>query len=144
MATAGIVRVGDEITIHYQIRLPDGTEIENTRNSEPITFEAGSKKVLKAISQAVVGMTDGEKKTFTLNPKDAFGEHNPKLVLEVNRDQVPEKTKVGDQLVSSDGETILVKEISGQKVIIDGNHPLAGKELIVELELLNKQSTSAD
>lgn len=134
---------GDTVSIHYRGTLQDGTEFDSSAGSDPIRFTIGAGEVIPGFEQAVEGMSAGEKKTTTIEAGDAYGERRDELVFKVDRQQMPEdvEVEVGDMLQVGfpDGSTtaVQVAEIGDGGVTLDANHPLAGKDLTFELELVS-------
>jgi peptidylprolyl isomerase len=129
MATA---KQGDRVSIHYTGRLTDGRVFDSNREGDPLEFEAGSAEVIPGISQAVVGMEEGQERTITVAPEDAFGPRNEAMVQEVPRSALPEDVNVGEPLRAKSGDQevqVWVAAIDDEKAVIDGNHPLAGQTL---------------
>ncbi len=144
-------RTGDRVRIEFTGRLEDGTIFDSTRENdcakcridpEPLEFTIGGGEVISGLEQAVRGMKPGEKKQFTVHPDDAYGDFDEYLLMPVNRFALPKglNTEMGQtlELTDDDGETFLVtvREVSGEKIILDANHPLAGKNLLFEVELI--------
>ncbi len=133
------VEKGNKVQIHYTGRLEDGTVFDSSEGRDPLSFEAGSGQVIPGFDEAVVGMTAGEKKTITIAPAEAYGVHDPALLQTIPLDMLPDDVKVGDQLkaASEDQEFIVtVTEKNDKEAVVDANHPLAGKTLIFDLELV--------
>ena len=134
---------GDTVLVHYRGTLEDGTEFDSSAGSEPISFTIGAGEVIPGFEQMVTGMSTGEKKTSTIVAGNAYGEHNDELVFKVGRDQIPPDTEleVGDMLQVGfpDGSSaaVQVAALEGESVTLDANHPLAGKDLTFELELVS-------
>jgi peptidylprolyl isomerase len=138
MATA---EKGDRVLIHYTGKLEDGEVFDTSRDKEPLEFEAGGDDVIPGVSEAVVGMDDGQTKEVTVPPEKAYGDLRQDLIVEVSRDDLPEglEPKVGMRLGGqSEGQvwSVSIQEIRDETVILDGNHPLAGKTVVFEIELL--------
>ncbi|UCE22685.1 MAG: peptidylprolyl isomerase [Candidatus Aminicenantes bacterium] len=139
---AGKVKKGDTIKVHYSGKLEDGREFDSSLNRQPIQFEVGAGKVIKGFEDAVVGLEIGEKKTVTIPAKDAYGSYDENLLIEIPKKNVPEgiTPEVGMrlQLVNQLGQSahVVVTEILDETVRLDANHPLAGKTLVFELEIL--------
>lgn len=133
--------VGDRVSAHVVVRLADGSTFLDTRAAaEPLCFVAGGDEVLPGISTAVVGMEPGESRLLALQPEEAFGQRDEELVARVPRAAAGPELAAGDSLVASrDGSemTVWVKAVEGDDVVLDGNHPLAGCTLVVEIELLS-------
>jgi len=129
MDEPAIVKDGNPVQIHFKGQLPDGTVFENSHGGDPITFVAGSDEILSGVSKAVIGMTPDETRDVELEPADGFGERHEELVRTVDRDQLPEDVKIGDQLSAQIGDRELivwVRELSDDRAVLDANHPLAG------------------
>ncbi|MEO8378734.1 MAG: peptidylprolyl isomerase [Acidobacteriota bacterium] len=133
---------GDTVQVHYRGTLDDGTEFDSSRESDPISFTIGSGEVIPGFETAIEGMTPGDRKTERFEPDAAYGDRRDELVFEVGRDQMPdgEEIEVGDMLQVGfpDGgnATVTVTSLDGDTVTLDANHPLAGKPLTFELELV--------
>jgi FKBP-type peptidyl-prolyl cis-trans isomerase 2 len=136
-------QTGDNVTVHYRGTLDDGTEFDNSRSGEPLTFTLGKGEVIPGFDTAVTGMQTGEKKTVTIAPADAYGESQPDMVGSLERSMLPDDLdpQVGDTLELSlqNGNSLLAKvvETAAEFVVLDANHPLAGETLTFELELLS-------
>ena len=135
------VKKGDKIKAHYRGTLDDGTEFDNSAGGDPIEFEVGSGALIPGFESAVVGMEAGEKKTLTIPVDEAYGPRRDELLLTVPRDEVPPDldAAVGESLVlERNGQEIqvIVKNVSETGLTLDANHPLAGRNLIFEIEML--------
>ena len=135
------VKVGDKVKAHYKGTLGDGTEFDNSNGKDPIEFEVGSGTLIPGFEHAVVGMAVGDKKTVTIAVEDAYGDRRDELLLEVPKEQVPPdlNANVGDELVlERNGQEIRVRvqEVNDAGITLDANHPLAGEDLIFEIELV--------
>lgn len=134
---------GDTVHVHYRGTLDDGSEFDSSAGGEPISFTLGSGEVIPGFEQAIEGMSSGEKKTQHIPADEAYGEHRDELVFKVGRDQIPpgSDVEVGDMLRVGfpDGTSAAVQvlEIDDESVTLDANHPLAGKALTFELELVS-------
>ncbi len=133
---------GDTVKVHYTGTLQDGTVFDSSREREPLEFKLGETGIIPGFQSIVEGMNPGETKTEKLAPEDAYGPHNEQMVVEVERDQLPQDLdpQVGQHLHLSrgDGQVIPVHitNVTDAKVTIDANHPLAGQDLTFEVELL--------
>lgn len=135
-----MVKSGDLVKIHYVGRFEDGTVFDSSEGHEPIAFHAGSEEVIPGVSQAVIGMQPGEKKTVSVPPEQGFGIRRPDLEYEVDLSLLPPDVEVGDRLsadVGVDRITVWVKEIRESSAVLDANHPLAGKTLVFDLEVVD-------
>lgn len=133
---------GDKVHVHYRGTLDDGSEFDSSEGGEPISFTIGEGEVIAGFENAIEGMAPGEKKTERMEPNDAYGDHRNELVFTVGREQMPEgdEVEVGDMLQVGfpDGGTsaVTVTAVDDDGVKLDANHPLAGKALTFELELV--------
>jgi len=132
----------DTVRVHYTVKLDKDTIVGSTKDEEPLQFTLGKGQVLPGFEQAVVGMNSGESKTVLVTADQAFGPYLDEVVVVVDRGRLPEgiNPKEGDriQLQSRSGETVTVAviDVSESTVTIDGNHPLAGKDLIFDIEFI--------
>jgi FKBP-type peptidyl-prolyl cis-trans isomerase 2 len=130
------------VRVHYTVRLDNDTIVGSTKDQEPLQFTLGKGQVLPGFEQAVVGMNSGESKTVLVTADQAFGPYLDEMVVVVDRGRLPEglNPKEGDriQLQSRSGETVIVAVmgVSESTITIDGNHPLAGKDLIFDIEFI--------
>ena len=134
---------GDSVRVHYTGKLEDGTEFDSSREKDPIEFEVGSGGLIPGFEKGVVGMQVGDKKTITLQPEEAYGERNHGLVIEIDKENFPPDItpEVGMplQVKQSDDNIInvMITDITEGTVTIDANHPLAGKPLVFDIELVD-------
>ena len=137
------VKQGDTVKVHYIGKLADGTTFDNSHDEDPLEFTLGAGQVLPGFEGAVLGMEPGDSKTMTIPADDAYGAYDEEMLMEVDRSQLPSKIEpqVGQQLQvrQPDGETfsVIVAEIEPDKVTLDANHPLAGKDLTFEIVLVS-------
>jgi peptidylprolyl isomerase/FKBP-type peptidyl-prolyl cis-trans isomerase SlpA len=133
---------GDTVRVHYTGKLEDGTVFDTSQDREPLSFTIGEQRVIPGFEDAVVGMEPGDSKTEELSPEKAYGEHREDMVMELERDQLPDNMdpKVGQQLQlrMQNGQEVpvVITELGEEAVTIDANHPLAGKSLVFEIELI--------
>lgn len=134
---------GSTVHIHYTGKFPDGTVFDSSENRDPLTFELGSGQVIPGLDKAMRGMEVGTKKTVEIPAADAYGPHHPEGVQKVERSQLPPEiqTEVGLQLQATgqDGQAInlTIIEVDETTVTMDANHPLAGKDLVFDVELVS-------
>ncbi len=134
---------GSMVKVHYTGRLKDGTVFDSSNGGTPLAFRLGEGQIIVGFERAVEGMQPGEKKTADIPMNEAYGPYREDLKLVVGRDQFPPNVKpeVGQHLqVSLDnGETldVTVTEVNDDTVMLDANHPLAGKDLVFEIELVD-------
>ena len=139
---------GDKVKIHYHGTLTDGTIFDSSLEREPLEFELGSGMVIPGFDTGVSGMTVGEKKQIHIPADEAYGQKNPEMLMEFPKDRFPEdmKPEVGMQLNMNNGAgqqfQVVVAEVKDDVVILDANHPLAGQDLIFDLELVEIEPKS--
>jgi FKBP-type peptidyl-prolyl cis-trans isomerase 2 len=137
------VKEGDEVQVHYTGKLEDGTVFDTSEDGEPLSFTVGENKVIPGFEEAVTGMEPGDSKTTEVEPEEAYGEHRDDMVMEMERDQIPQDVdpEVGQQLQLrlENGQTVpvLITALGEDTVTIDANHPLAGRTLLFEIELVD-------
>lgn len=133
---------GDTVKVHYTGKLEDGTVFDTSREREPLEFTIGEGKVIPGFEAAVIGMEAGKSRSATVPPEQAYGERRTDRILTVEREQFPEDLdpQVGQQLEvkQPDGQAVpvTVARVSDADVTLDANHPLAGRELTFEMELV--------
>lgn len=131
---------GDVVRIHYTGKLADGTVFDSSREREPIEFELGTHQVITGINEAVEGMETGQTKTVELAPDQAYGDHDERLQQSVPKAQLPQDVAPGQWLRAQQGQQeipVLVKEVGDAEALLDANHPLAGRTLHFEIELVD-------
>ena len=138
----GQARVNDRVRVHYTGSLADGTVFDSSVEREPLEFKIGEGSVIPGFESGIIGMCEGDAKRITIPPDQAYGDHRDDLVGVVGRTRIPENIapEVGMilQVRSSEGEMInvTVTNVSEEGVTLDMNHPLAGKELVFEVRLV--------
>ncbi|MBD0367938.1 MAG: peptidylprolyl isomerase [Flavisolibacter sp.] len=139
---------GDKVQVHYQGKLRSGETFDSSQGREPLEFTVGSGQVIKGFDDGVKGMQVGDKKTVEIDARDAYGEKEEENVLELPKSQFPPhiKPEVGMQLGLSNGAgqtfNVTVTEVKEDSVVLDANHPLAGQDLIFDIELVSITPTS--
>ena len=133
---------GNLVRVHYIGKLDDGTVFDTSRERQPLEFTLGQGQVIPGFEQAVEGMNSGETKTAQIPADKAYGPYRDDMVLEVSREQIPPQIKpqVGQELELRDeqGQRVpaRVTQMSDESITLDANHPLAGKSLTFDLELV--------
>ena len=133
---------GNKVKVHYTGTFDDGDVFDSSREAEPLEFEVGSGQVIPGFEQAVEGMAVGESKQVRLLEEQAYGPHNPEMVFAADPNQFEEglAPEVGQQFQTQmeDGTPMLltVKAVEGEKITLDANHPMAGKILNFDIELV--------
>jgi FKBP-type peptidyl-prolyl cis-trans isomerase SlpA len=136
------IKNGDVVTVHYTGRLEDGSVFDSSLNEgrEPITVKLGEGTLIKGFEDGLIDMSIGDKKTVEIDPENAYGQPNDMMVSEVPLLQVPEGVKVDDMLQAmtpSGPVNVRVLEVKEDVVVLDANHPLSGKKLIFDLEVVS-------
>ena len=133
---------GKKVKVHYTGKLTDGTVFDSSEGREPLEFVLGQGSMIKGFENAVMGLGLGDKTSATLKPDEAYGERNNDLIFNFAKEKFPEdiKPQVGMKLnmQTAQGQPVPVevKEVADDHVVLDANHPLAGKELVFDIELV--------
>lgn len=136
------VKNGDTVKVHYHGRLTDGTTFDSSEGRSPLEFEVGAQQVIKGFDEGVLGMAIGEKKTIHIPAEEAYGSSSPDKLIEFPRAQFPPDMtpEVGMQLSlrSQDGQDfpVVITEVKDDVVVLDANHPLAGRDLVFDVEVV--------
>jgi len=136
------IKNGSSVSVNYTGRLEDGTIFDTSiqEGRTPLTATLGQGQLIPGFENGLIGMSIGEKKTIEIEPKDAYGDVKPNYIQEVSLDMVPKEVKVGDMLQGQNENgivNVVVTEVKENSVVIDLNHPLAGKKLIFDLEVVS-------
>lgn len=134
---------GNTVSVHYTGKLDDDTVFDSSRGGDPLSFEIGAGQIIPGFENGVIGMAPGETKTVTIDSEQAYGPYRDDQIIEVEKEKLPDDINpaVGQrlQVQQQNGETavVTIKEVTDGVVKLDANHPLAGKELTFEIELVN-------
>ncbi|WP_128543647.1 FKBP-type peptidyl-prolyl cis-trans isomerase [Larkinella soli] len=136
-------KAGDTVQVHYTGRLTNGTVFDSSSGRDPLQFQVGSGMVIKGFDEGVKGMAVGETKTVQIPVEDAYGPASDDMVFEFDRSLIPDDIdlEIGTTLnMHQDGNPrvvpVIVRNVTDTSVTLDANHPLAGEELIFEIELV--------
>ncbi len=135
-------KVGDTVKVHYTGTLEDGAVFDSSRERQPLEFKLGEPGIIPGFQKIVEGMAPGESKTELITSEDAYGERHDEMIMELGREHLPEglSPEVGQhlQLARADGQTIPVQvtDVNDAAITLDANHPLAGRDLTFEVELI--------
>jgi len=137
-----IVDANSSVTVNYTGRLEDGSVFDSSFNEgrEPLSATLGQGSLIPGFEKGLLGMKVGDKKTVEINHNEAYGDLRKDLVVEVPKDRVPENIEIGQMLQTMTPQgpmNVVVKQINETNVILDANHPLAGKKLFFDLELIS-------
>lgn len=136
------VKSGDVVRIHYTGKLPDGTEFDSSDGREPLEFEVGAGQIIPGLEREVEGMNVGDKNTVSIPVDDAYGQRDDAQIQTLPRSSIPEgiELAVGARLqaTTQDGRQIAltVTDLNDNEVTVDANHPLAGQELVFDIEVV--------
>lgn len=135
-------KVGDTVKVHYTGKFTDGDIFDSSDNREPLEFKIGSGMVIKGFEKGILGMIVGEKKTVEIPKEDAYGVYRPELAMQIKLEDFPEKItpEIGQvlHLPHKNGKEFvtIVTDITDDIVTVDANPPLADKDLVFDLELI--------
>lgn len=133
---------GNTVRVHYTGKFSNGSVFDSSIEHEPLEFEIGSHQVIEGFENAVSGMQIGEKKTVAFPPEQGYGERSEDLLFEISNEELPEQfePKIGMpvEMMNHEGETLIASiiDVNETGIKMDGNHPLAGKHLTFDLELM--------
>ena len=133
---------GDVVAVHYTGKLPDGSVFDSSRERQPLQFQLGERQIIPGFENAVVGMAPGDTKSVNIPADDAYGPRRDDLVIQLERSAVPSgmDPQVGQRLQlqtpSGDPVPAQVVDVSEEALTVDANHPLAGRDLEFEIELV--------
>jgi FKBP-type peptidyl-prolyl cis-trans isomerase 2 len=136
------VKENNTVKVHYTGKLTDGQIFDSSEGKEPLAFTLGEGRLIPGFENGLLEMKLNEKKTINISKEDAYGDPREDLIIEVSKSELPQEMtpEVGMGLVSKTPEgqemNLLIVEVKDETVVLDGNHPLAGKELIFDLEVV--------
>lgn len=139
---------GDKVKVHYHGKLRSGETFDTSEGRTPLEFTLGEGQVIKGFDEGVKGMSVGEKKTVEIPVQDAYGEKSQEMIIEFPKSQFPPEMQpeVGQQLMMNNGAgqqfPVTITEVKDETVMLDANHPLAGQDLIFDIELVEIVPTS--
>lgn len=134
---------GDTVKIHYTGTLDDGQQFDSSAGRDPLQFTLGSGQVIPGFDKAVEGMAVGDSKTVNIPPEDAYGPRHDEMIQDVPRTALPAEVEpeigMGLQARGQDGQVInlTITAVEEESITVDGNHPLAGKALNFDIELID-------
>ena len=136
------VETTSKVKVHYTGRLEDGTIFDTSiaEGREPLEVELGLGQLIKGFESGLIDMVEGDKKTIELSVEYSYGEPNPDFINEVPKANVPEGIQVGESLQGNGPQgpvNVQVIAVNEETVTLDANHPLAGKKLIFDLEVVS-------
>jgi FKBP-type peptidyl-prolyl cis-trans isomerase SlyD len=132
---------------HYTVQDEDGEELDSSIGDQALYILEGAEQIVPGLERAIVAMKPGDRRTIALVAADAYGDHDPDLVVQVERSQFPDAAlEVGLEVTTDDDppETYTIVRIEGDMVELDGNHPLAGRDLVFDVEIIEVRPATKD
>jgi FKBP-type peptidyl-prolyl cis-trans isomerase SlyD len=147
-SSANIVKVGSTVSLEYTLSGEDGKVIESNKGKEPLRYVDGREQIIPGLEKALEGLPAGAEKKVTVKSEDAYGPVDPNAFREVPKEQVPaDSLKVGVTLYAENNEgekfPVRVHEIKDKTVVMNMNHPLAGKTLVFDVKILDVKPAEA-
>ncbi len=132
-----IVKKDDKVKIQYKVSLTDGTVFDESKPGKPLEFTVGSDQMPRGLDKAVLGMELREEKSVTVKSKSAYGKRNEDLVMRFVKSDLPRsfEPEIGNVVKIQDIPGTIVK-IDEESVFLDGNHPLAGKDVVFDIRII--------
>lgn len=135
-----MIEQGNTVKVHYTGKLEDNQIFDTSNGKQPIEFQVGSNQVIPGFENAVLGLNVGDKTEVVIEPEQAYGPIREDLVITLPKTQIPADAEPGAQLqgMGQNGEpfNVIVKEVNEENAVVDANHPLAGKQLRFEIEVV--------
>lgn len=136
-----MIKEGNIVSVHYTGKLTTGEIFDSSTGKDPLVFTIGSGQLIPGFENGVIGRNIGDKIEITIDPADGYGDVREDLYVKVPNDQLPGVVSVGQilQATAPNGTAlnVTVKEVNEDHVIIDGNHPFAGRSLVFDIEILD-------
>ena len=135
-------QIGDKVKVHYTGRLESGQIFDTSKNNTPLEFTIGDGSLIKGFNDAVIGMTPGDSKIEKILAKNAYGDKIDELIITVGKDILPQdmQVEVGQELElqnkTGNVVPVVITGIDDTSITFDANHPLAGKDLFFEIQLV--------
>ena len=135
------VELGTKVTLHFALILEDGDVIDSNFETAPATFTVGDGNLLPGFESTLIGLENGDEREFTIPPEEAFGQHNPQNVQRVDRSNFDQQElEVGAMFSFQNGDGELpgvIIEFEDEEILVDFNHPLAGKNIIFQVKIMD-------
>lgn len=136
------------ISFHYTLTDQDGKKLDSSRGAQPLTFLSGLEQIIPGLEKELIAMKFGDRKIVNVTHQEGYGAFNQGLVYKVSRSQLPTKEiKLGDVFATGEGATykeVMVVDLTDEFAMLDGNHPLAGKDLTFDVEITNIRVASPE
>ena len=138
-----MITQGSTVEVHYTGKLTNDEVFDSSEGKEPLKFEVGSGQIIPGFENAILGKNVGDKVTVSIDPTQAYGDVREDLLVKVPFDKMPGEVEVGQTLQADSGQgqpvMVVVEQVNEDHVVINGNHPLAGKELVFDIEIISVQ-----
>lgn len=135
-----MIQQGSTVKVHYTGKFNNGEVFDTSSGKDPLHFQIGAGQIIRGFENAIIGKNLGDSVTVTISPDDAYGPYRDELLVKVPNDKLPGPVEVGQtlQAVADNNQPVqvVVTEVNSDHVIIDGNHPLAGEELVFDIEIV--------
>ena len=134
-----MVKEGNTVKVHYTGKFEDDKVFDTSKEREPVSFKVGAGMMIPGFENGVLGLKVGESKTLKITPEEGYGQRNDELINEITLDKLPEGVERGALLQAQTEQgpmNVVVAEIKEKTAMIDANHPLAGKNLVFDIELV--------
>jgi FKBP-type peptidyl-prolyl cis-trans isomerase SlpA len=144
MSEQSVIQKSSEVVLHFDLKLADGSAADSTRvNNKPAKLVIGDGNLTPSFEECLLGLNVGDKKSFTLQPEDAFGLPNPDNIHHIERSRFGADTPAEQGMIIAfaqpDGSELpgIIREVAGDSVTVDFNHPLAGQVITFDVEILS-------
>lgn len=131
---------GMTVTMDFTVRLPDATIVSTTEGKEPLSYVQGKGQIVPGLEKALVGLKVGDKKRVEVPPEQAYGPYDDKKRMTVPKTRIPGDAKVGSILQDQNGQPVRLVEMSDTSVVLDRNHPLAGKTVTFDVRIMKVEA----
>ena len=137
-----MITQGSTVEVHYTGRFPnDDQSFDSSEGRDPLQFQIGSGQIIPGFEKAIIGKNVGDKVQVTISPEDGYGELREDLFVQVPLDKLPGDVEVGQELQADSGNgqpvRVIVESVNEDHVVINANHPLAGRELLFDIEVVS-------
>lgn len=136
------LQVGDgmKVTMEYTLSLSDKTVVDSTAGQAPFSYTQGNQEIIPGLEKALTGLKAGDKKRVTIPAAEGYGLYDEKKKVTVPKKNVPPEAKVGTKLRAANGMEAKVVEVKADAVVVDTNHPLAGKDLTFDVNIVKVEA----
>ena len=140
-----VIVEGSQVSFNYTLT-SNGEEIESNKGQEPLTYTQGGGQILPALEAELAGLAVGDTKEVSLEAADAYGEVNQEAIEDIPLDRIPEEARFEGAMLQAEGvpTPIRVTEVREQVVVVDFNHPMAGKDLVFDVEIVAVEAPAAN